>query len=71
MPRKKKSTISEEEQELINADIEKDLFKANAIIAKTLIRRGGSVEEVASSTGLSIEHVFHIKNSILARRRGI
>lgn len=69
MPRKRKSEITKEEQDNINTDIEKDLLQANAIIAKTLIRRGGSVEEVVEATGLSIEYVVNIKNSIKRRSR--
>lgn len=68
MPRKKKIAINEEEQERLDMDIEKDLIQANAIIAKTLIRRGATIEEVAESTGLSIEHVCHIKDSNIFRK---
>lgn len=70
MPRKKKIAVNDEEQEKLDHDNEKDLIQANAIIARTLIRRGGSVEEVAESTGLSIEHVSHIKDSNTTRKSG-
>lgn len=56
--------VSAEDQKAIELDIEKDLMQANAIIAKTLLRRGEKIEEVAITTGLSVNHVTLIKNSM-------
>lgn len=71
MPRKRKSEINVEEQKRLDMDIAKDLVQANAIIARTLIRRGGTIEEVAETTGLSIEHVAHLQKSYSTRKNRV